>query len=135
MPTATAVQVIAPFRRAVTALVATTKVPTYGWLPDSPAELPCQVVGRPSLRESGTAGVMTATLDVTLLGRRISDEDSQMELDTLADQLFLALGGTKNMRVGELIVRCTLFLPGTVPVAELTYPAYIASVSTETLTC
>ena len=75
------------------------------------------------------------TLDVTLLGRRISDDDSQAELDALADQMFSTLGGTRLVRVDGLAMRCELMLPGTVLVAGLEYPAYIASVSTDTVTC
>jgi hypothetical protein len=78
---------------------------------------------------------MGVEMEVTLLGRRISDEDSQSELDALADQLFSVLGGTRNVRVDDAFYRCTLFLPGTVLVAGLEYPAYIATVTTDTVTC
>jgi hypothetical protein len=135
MTATTVTQVIAPFRAQVTELVAGTGVPTYGWLPDDVAHLPVCVVGRPSLREADTAGMMTMTLDVTLLGRRIADEDAQAELDAQADQLFAVLGGTRNVRTDFGFLRCVGLLPGTVFVAGLECPAYIASVSTETLTC
>jgi hypothetical protein len=127
---------VVPFRRMVTTLVREkTGLPTYGYLPDDVAHLPCHVIGRPSMREFDTKGVMTLTLDVTLLGRRISDEDSQMELDVLADQLFIALGGTRSVKVDDSHLRCELMLPGTVIVAGLECPAYIASVSQEAMSC
>ena len=129
-------QFIVPFRRVVAALVRErTGLATYSYLPDDVAHLPCHVIGRPSMREFDTKGVMTMTLDVTLLGRRISDEDSQMELDVLADQLFVALGGTRNVKVDQGHLRCGLMLPGTVLVAGVEYPAYIASVSQEAMSC
>ena len=129
-------QFITPFRRMVTTLVRErTGLETYGYLPDDVAHLPCHVVGRPTMREFNTKGVMTLTLDVTLLGRRISDEDSQMELDVLADQLFVVLGGTRSVKVDDSHLRCTLVLPGTVLVAGQEHPAYIASVSQEAMSC
>ena len=133
--TATMTQVIAPFRADVAELLTATGVPTYQWAPDDPAHIPCQVIGRPSLRESGRPKIMLMTLDVTLLGRRASDDDSQAELDALADQMFMALGGTRLVRINGLAMRCEALLPGTVLVAGLEYPAYIASVSTDTVTC
>jgi hypothetical protein len=75
-------------------------VPVYGYLPDDVAHLPCLAVGRPSARDSGTPAVMTMTLDATLLGRRISDEDSQAELDALADELFDVAGCTRGVKIG-----------------------------------
>jgi hypothetical protein len=127
--------VITTAREQVAGLVASTGLATYSYLPDDVAHLPCHVIGRPSLRETFTSGVMGVELDVTLMGRRINDEDSQRELDALADQLFAVLGGTKNVRVGDAFYRCTLFLPGTVLVAGQEYPAYIATVTTDTVTC
>lgn len=127
--------VIAPFRSEVARLVNTTGLATYTYLPDDPGHLPCYVVGRPSIREGLTSGVMLMSVDVTLLGRRISDEDSQAELDAYGDQLFTVLGGTRNVKVDGTYLRCELLLPATVIVAGMEFPAYIATVSTETLTC
>jgi hypothetical protein len=127
--------VIASSRDQVAGHVSTVGLATYTYLPDDVAHLPCLVVGRPSIRESFTSGVMGVELDVTLLGRRISDEDSQAELDAYADQLFDVLGGTRNVSIDGAFYRCTLFVPGTVLVAGLEYPAYIATVTTETVTC
>jgi hypothetical protein len=127
---------VIPYRRAVSDLLKLKMTtPLYTFLPDDVAHLPCLVVGRPSIRESGTSGVMTTTLDVSLLGRRISDEDSQQELDALADQLFEALGGTRNMRSGAIQLRCTVLLPATVLVAGQEMPGYIATVSAEIVSC
>lgn len=128
---------VVPFRQAVVTLLRSQElVPVYGYLPDDVAHLPCHVVGRPTVRESGTPAVMTMTLDVSLLGRRISDEDSQMELDTLADQLFVLLGGTRNVTVANNNrMHCTGLLPATVMVAGNEMPAYIASVAMDALSC
>src|SRR5262245_20718631 len=116
-------------------LAGRSSAPVYTFLPDDIAELPCLVVGRPTMRESRTAGVSTQTLTVTLLGRRISDEDSHFELDTLGDELYANLGGTKSVHHGRLHLRCTLFVPGTVTVAGQEMPAYLADVAREILSC
>lgn len=128
--------IITDFRAAVVdVLTSTASVPVIGFLPDDVAELPVLVVGRPSIREAGIKALMALSLDVTLLGRRISDDDSQAELDALADELFTNLGGTRNVKSNDLMLRCTLILPATVLVAGLEYPAYLATVTTDTMTC
>jgi hypothetical protein len=127
---------IAPFRACVQSLVEDrASVAVYSYLPNDVAELPCYVVGRPSVRESGQAAVMTLTLDVTLAGRRISDEDTQAELDVLADELFDLLGGTRSVVVDGGHLRCTGITPGTVVVAGLETPTYVASISMDALSC
>jgi hypothetical protein len=126
---------IVEFRRAVSDALGATSIPVYGYLPDDVAHLPCHVVGRPLLRESGSAAVLTLELGVTLLGRRISDRDAQEELDALADELVKALGGTRSRDVNGLHLRMTALDPGTATVAGVDIPAYVATVDTETLTC
>ena len=127
---------IGEFRRAVYDALGSTSLPVYQWLPDDVAHLPCHVVGRPALRESGiSAGLATLELGVTLLGRRISDDDSQAELDALADELVKVLGGTRNREVSGVHLRCVALDPGTANVAGQDIPAYVATVNTETLTC
>ena len=126
---------IAEFRRSTIDALGSNVGTGVGYLPDDVAHLPCHVVGRPSIRESRTPGVMTITLDVTLLGRRISDEDAQQELDALADELFIVLGGTKNRKVSGHQLRAVTVNPGTVIVAGLECPAYIATVSGEIVSC
>jgi hypothetical protein len=134
MTTATAVQVIGPVRAAVAALVATTGVPTYQWLPDDVAHLPCHVVGRPRVERSGTTpGLLTAELNVSLLGRRVGDDDAQAELDALGDQLFATLGATSFVQCGEFWLRCERFEPDTVFVAGVEIPAYVADLFTDNL--
>lgn len=127
---------VVPFRKKVTDLLRSRgAVPVYGYLPDDVAHLPCHVVGRPTITESGTPALMTLSLDISLLGRRIADEDSQAELDAYADQLFDLLGGTRSIRTGDIHLRCTGLLPATVFVAGNEMPAYIASVSMDALSC
>jgi len=127
--------VIVEFRRAVFDALGATSIPVYGYLPDDVAHLPCHVVGRPLLRESGSAAVLTLELGVTLLGRRISDQDAQAELDALGDELVKALGGTRSRDVNRIHLRMTALDPGTATVAGVDIPAYVATVDTETLTC
>jgi hypothetical protein len=123
------------FRRAVFDALGSASVPVYGWLPDDPAHLPCLVVGRPAVRESGTPGVSTLELGVTLLGRRVVDDDAQEQLDALGDELLKVLGGTKNRKVDGRYLRCTTLDPATATVAGVEIPAYVATVDTEDLTC
>ena len=130
---------ITDLRRDLHALLrAECSAPVYGYQPDDVAHIPCIAVGRPTAAESSTPAVMTMTLDVTLLGRRISDEDSQAELDALADELFDALGCTGNVKVGTdepRLITCPAFRPASVTVAGLDYPAYLFTVNADIATC
>ena len=130
---------IVEFREQVTDLLRSTcSVPVYGWLPDDVAHLPVIAVGRPGERESGTPTVGTMSLDITLLGRRIADEDSQAELDALADELWGALGYTRGVKIGATqprLLTCHTFRPGTALVAGLDYPAYLFTVTIDISVC
>lgn len=130
---------ITDLRRDVRDLLRTgCSVPVYGYLPDDVAHVPCIAVGRPSARDSGTPAVMTMTLEATLLGRRISDEDAQAELDALADELFDVAGCTRGVKIGTTdprMVSCHGFRPGAVSVAGLDYPAYLFTLTVDVYTC
>ena len=130
-------QHIAPVRRAVAKLLEVEgSVPVYAYLPDDPAHVPCYVVGRPSINESDLAAVMTVTLDVMVLGRRLADEDAQAELDTLGDEAFDIVGGTRGVKVLDAqLLRCTNVRPLAVFVAGTEMPAYALTVAIDIITC
>jgi hypothetical protein len=87
------------------------------------------------MRETGTAIVMRESLDVTLLGRRISDEDSQAELDALGDELSTPSGPPAASRSTTSLLTCRTFVPGTVVVGSSEYPAYLATVTIDIMSC
>lgn len=128
---------ITDLRKALTDLLrAECSVAVYGWLPDDVAHLPVLVVGRPTLREGFTPSVMRQECDITLLGRRINDEDSQAELDALADETLNALGGTAGTKILDShLVALILERPGTVVVAGNEIPAYLFTVALDVSTC
>src|SRR5438552_13568580 len=101
--------------------------PTYGHLPDDVAHVPCLVVGRPTIGESGIPAVMTMRLEVLVLGRRLNDNDAQAELDAIADETFDVLGATRGTKLGDRLLSCTEVRPLSVLVAGLEYPAYALS--------
>lgn len=128
---------ITDLRRALTGLLREEcSIPVYGWLPDDVAHLPVLVVGRPSLRESILPTVMRQECDITLLGRRINNEDAQAQLDALADETLNALGGTAGTKILEShLVALTVEVPATVLVAGNEYPAYLFTVAYDVSTC
>lgn len=111
-------------------------LPVYGFLPDDVAHLPCYVVGRPNIVESGTSAVMTVVMDVLVLGRRVADEDAQAELDGYGDEAFNILGGTRGTKIADgQLLACRRVTPATVNVAGLEIACYSLSVDTDILTC
>lgn len=136
MPATTFVPLVGPYRQLVTDLLAERCTPAvYGYLPDDVAHLPCLVVGRVSMREANVPAVMRMSLDVTLLGRRVADEDAQRELDVYLDELFAILGGTRGVKVNDNHIACRGVVPAQVAVAGDTFPAYIATVTMDALSC
>lgn len=128
---------IGPLRRKVRDLLRTDgTLPVYGYLPGDPAHLPCYVVGRPNITESGTAAVMTVTMDVIVLGRRDGDEDAQAELDGYGDEAFDIFGGTRGVKIADgQLLACRSVTAATVNVAGVDIPCYSLSVDTDILTC
>jgi len=127
---------LADFRRLVADVVTERcSPPMYRYLPDDVAHLPVIVVGRPSALPGSISAVMRMSLDVTLLGRRISDDDSQAELDAYGDELWFAFGGTRGIKVNDEHLACRAVEPGTVIVAALEYPAYTITITLDTLSC
>lgn len=81
--------------------------------PSDVTSVPCIVIGRPSMEVSGN--LYTISCPVWILGRRIGDQDSAIELDTVTDRAIELLRA-------EAVV--TALTPLIRTVAELTYPAY-----------
>lgn len=111
-------------------------LPVYGYLPDDVAHLPCYVVGRPNIAESGISAVMTVSMDVIVLGRRVADEDAQAELDGYGDEAFDVLGCTRGVKIADgQLLACRSVTAATVVVAGMDIPCYSLSVDTDILTC
>src|SRR5262245_59995512 len=71
--------------------------------PSDVVEVPCVVVGRPTMAVEGTGqgSLFTITNPVWVMGRRLGDEDSVAELDAVTDQT-LELVGTVSTVVNVL---------------------------------
>jgi hypothetical protein len=100
------------------------ELPVVAFLPDDIAELPVVVIGRTGMIAS--EGVMaTFTVWVDLVGRRLADEDAQVELDTLGDGLLAALSVLPaNMHLLGID-------PQIVTIAGLEYPVHRATVAVD----
>lgn len=106
-------------------------LPTRKYVPDDVAELPCIVVGPPSLGPGEAAVVMDVSIDVYVIGRRLSDDDSQEELDRYADHVITILGGTR----GRDSFAVESSRPQLVTVSGTDYPAHAVTVTTAVVTC
>lgn len=87
-------------------------------MPDDVNSVPCYVVGRPTLDID--VQMVTFTVPVICVGRRMGDADAQHELDIMTDRAVDLVQGPE--------VAVTRVEPSIATISELTYPAY-------TLTC
>jgi hypothetical protein len=84
-------------------------------------------VGRPTLNRNDRLGCWQAELSVFVIGSRITDEQSQRDLDSLAWMVFTLLyekaAPVPNGEIVETTV--TSATPTVTPVAGQEYPSYI----------
>jgi hypothetical protein len=112
--------------------------PVHRYLPDDVAELPCIAVPRPRLTP-GDKAMITAAVVVLVVGRRLNDDDSQAELDDVADLVIERFGGiTRSIATEHPLVRrlvCDDVTPNTTVVAGLDYPAYALTITAHMTSC
>ena len=106
----------------------------YDFPPQDVSAVPCIVLGLVNAVPSDAAGVFDRTLEVYVIGRQVSD-DAHDELDKLADQVILALGGTQNIRLGSEHVMVNEVRAALVTVASSQFPAYVVTVESPVATC
>jgi hypothetical protein len=94
-------------------------LPVHSYKPDDVGEVPCVVVDRPTIDVN--VQLKTVTMAVIVIGRRDGTEDAQMELDDTTSEVAHMLAGP-DLAVDRIE-------PATAVVAELTYPAYVVSLS------
>ena len=90
----------------------------FHWFPDDVGEVPCVVVGRPTLRFVSMQGA--ATFPVIVVGRNLTD-DAQAELDTLTDEL----AGQLFKGVPGLTVRVIAVDPAVESIGGSDFPVYV----------
>lgn len=127
--------VISTIRQLVYGLVAQGPVPTYRWLPQEANEVPCYVVGRPEVTEGAQRAIVSVSVPVYVIGRTAAgrDDDTQSELDALADALLNLLWKPPQTESSSL--RLTRMLPTVVPIAATDFPAYTATCVASTTFC
>ena len=128
--------VIATTRQVVYGLIDdATSVPVYQWLPQEASEVPCFVVGRPDLDEGDMRALVQVEVPVYVIGRTAAsrDEDTQRELDQLADALVNLLW--KPPKTEAMTLRLTRMRATVVPIAATEYPAYTGYVVASTTFC
>jgi len=122
---------IATMRQRVNAALAPSTLERHPYVPDDIAVLPCLVTGPVSISESETPTAFDLTTSIFVIGRRISDDDSQIELDSAADGIVALLGGTRGV-AGLTVTACT---PQLVNIASEDLPAYVIVVEATIIDC
>ena len=110
----------------------------HQWLPEDTPELPCAVVGRPVMVPSpDAANAILATTDVSIVGRRTTNDEAQQELDATTWLALQAYRGFRGIAVAggaqRLIV--TAVDPDLVAIANEEYPIYRISVDVHLVDC
>lgn len=129
---------LAELRAAVVAVLKDKlALPIWDIIPDDIAELPCIVVAMPGARETSTAVIFDVTLDVVVIARRQQAGGNEVELVTLADEVWTTLGATRGVRhePGDLVIAVTRLDPRTITIAGQECPAYIISVESSIASC
>lgn len=111
------------------------EVPTFRWLPLSPEELPCYVVGRPTIAEGSIPSLVETSVPVFALGRTTRDDDAQVELDDLAERLIGALWMPWRAMPDGVSLRLTALDPTVIEIAGTEVPAYTATVVADSTYC
>jgi len=88
--------------------------PTWTFKPDDVAEVPCFVIERPVFQID--VQLYVATCAVLTIGRRLNDEDAQVELDLMTEDAM------KRLRGPEVDVQRVEPIVATI--ADLAYPGY-----------
>jgi hypothetical protein len=98
-------------------------------MPDDLNDVPCLVVGRPSIAPGRESQVDEVETVVFVVGRRLSDSGAQPELDALADAVYAAafarIVGLPG--IGSIEVRAD---PNTTAIAGVEHPVYLVSLTT-----
>ena len=131
------------FRAAVTDLLDTEldtvpggPVPVYGTYPDDLNEVPCVVVGYPAAREDTRSRVVfDLALEVLVIGRRVQAGDSESELTTLTDAVWVVFNGTRAVKHATYSLAARALAPRLVTVAGAECPAYTITVDSSMATC
>lgn len=112
-------------------------VDVYGRVPDDVNALPCMVVGYPSASPAAESAVFDRSVTVYVIARRVDADDAEGELITLADEAFVALGGTRGVRSldGSLHLSVEGIAHRVVQIAGLDHDAYLLTVESPVATC
>lgn len=102
------------------------KRPVLDYLPEDMGVVPCVVVGRPSIGPSIAEGAdFDIAVPVAVVGRPIRDKDAQVQLDELADETIARFIDSYPFTVA----------PSTESVANVTYPAYLLTITVPVKVC
>jgi hypothetical protein len=131
--------VIAELREELAGLIR-TGVPAlvvHQWFPEDVPELPCAVVGRPTLLpDPDAATAILATTVITVVGRRYTADEAQDELDRMTWSVLGSLNwlrGTRTADVQRLIVSSVE--PDLVSIAGDEYPCYRIAADAHLIAC
>ena len=108
-------------RQTVADLLTNLGYTIHLYLPDDVTTIPCGVVGRPTVEDSGTgdAAGFSVSVPVMVIGRPLRDVDAQSELDRVADLV-------ADRFIAHFPITVT---PEVENIAGVTYPAYLVTVT------
>jgi len=124
-------------RAAVAELLDTAfDLDVYDRVPDDVNALPCIVVGYPSAAPASETAVFDREVTVYAIARRHDAGDAEGELVTLADEMFVELGGTRGVRSSDgLHLTVERVTHRVIQIAGLDHDAYLFTIESPVATC
>jgi len=124
---------IRTIRALVAARLTPAPAPLYRYLPDRVDDLPCIVVGRPSLSESDIAAIVQVSTPVFVCGRTVRDDDAQDELDGLTETITPRLW--RPWSAEGVSLKLTDVDPTVLEIGGTDVPAYTLTIVAEATYC
>ena len=111
-------------------------LPLHPVIPEDVAEVPCSVVGLPSMAPGANTAIADLALDVYVVGRRVDAGGVEDELLGWSDSLIGALGGASRVVSSQGVqIHIVDSQPRVVTIAGKQYLSMVHTVTASTVTC
>jgi len=126
---------IVEHRAALAALIGELPFPVHRTVPGDVAEVPCLVLGAPSVGQDSRPGILSLTSNIYVIGRRVDVAERDDELEEMCDMLLIQLGGSHGVMHDNLGFSFETATAQTLSIAGVDFPTYVVTVESSAVTC